>query len=67
MKIKPAPGRAARHPSSFRLLAEEGEPVTLTPFWRRLISTGDVVVVDDTTPDHPAPVEGPNEEAGHAQ
>lgn len=45
MKLKPAPGRKVRLPENLRLLSENGEEITLTPWWHRLLATGDVVEV----------------------
>ena len=59
MFIKPAPGCAARHPGTLRLLAEQGEAVTPSPYWHRLIAAGAVVTCDP--PAEPAPDQG-----GHA-
>lgn len=75
MKIKPAPGRAARHPGSFRLLSEAGETVIPSPYWHRLLANGDVKIVADeesvltiTAPPDAPPQDAPHvEETEHAQ
>lgn len=46
MFIKPAPGCAARHPGTLRLLAEQGEAVAPSPYWHRLIVAGAVIACD---------------------
>jgi len=43
--LKPHDGRRVRHPDG-RLLAEEGEAVTLTPYWNRRIEDGDVQPIE---------------------
>lgn len=42
--LKPAEGRRVRHPDG-RLLAEEGEAVTLNAYWHRKIEDDDVETV----------------------
>ena len=54
--IKPAPGCAARHPGTLRLLAEQGEAVAPSPYWHRLIAAGAVITCDP--PAEPAPDHG---------
>ncbi|MEM7422089.1 MAG: DUF2635 domain-containing protein [Pseudomonadota bacterium] len=45
--LKPAPGRKVRRPESPHAhLAEAGETVHLTPYWRRRLAAGDVFAVD---------------------
>ena len=53
MFIRPAPGCAARHPGTLRLLSDEGEHVTPSPYWHRLIAAGAVVAC--APPADPAP------------
>jgi hypothetical protein len=53
MKVKPAPGRAVRDPTSMQLLPDEGAVVPDDdPFWTRRVLDGDVeVMTDDPPPD----------------
>jgi hypothetical protein len=46
MKVKPAPGRAVRDPTTMQLLPEDGRDVPNNPFWRRRVRDGDVVAED---------------------
>lgn len=71
MFICPAPGCAARHPGTLRLLSDAGEHVNPSPYWHRLIAAGAVVVCDppaDRSPEQgehpPAPTEPVPEQAG---
>lgn len=48
--LKPTEGGLVRHPTTMRPLAADGEEVSLTRFWRRRISAGDVVVVESVEP-----------------
>lgn len=55
-KLKPAPGMRVRYPDNPQLLlSDEGDQVTLTSAWRRLIKAGDVVEVVETPPAKAAP------------
>jgi hypothetical protein len=50
-KLKPAPGCRVRYPENPQLiLSDDGDQVTLTSAWRRLIKAGDVVEVVDPPP-----------------
>lgn len=50
-KLKPAPGCRVRYPDNPQiLLSDEGDTVTLTSAWRRLVKAGDVVEVVDPPP-----------------
>jgi hypothetical protein len=45
--VKPAPGRLVRHPVSMRPLRAEGEGVVgFRGYWHRMITAGDVVVIE---------------------
>lgn len=45
--VKSAPGRRVRMPEQgYKLLAEEGEPVTWNPYWERALAEGDIVLVE---------------------
>ena len=44
--LKPTPGGLVRHPESRRPLAEDGEEVELTRYWRRRLRAGDVEQVE---------------------
>ena len=51
IKLKPAPGCRVRYPDNpTLLLSVEGDQVTLTSAWRRLIKAGDVLEVVDPPP-----------------
>jgi hypothetical protein len=50
-KLKPAPGCRVRYPDNPQLLlSEEGDTVTLTSAWRRLVKAGDVLEVEPPPP-----------------
>jgi hypothetical protein len=55
IKLQPAPGCRVRYPDNpTLLLSAEGDQVTLTSAWRRLIKAGDVVeVVEPPPPEAP--------------
>jgi len=49
--IKPAtPGLKVGVPGQRRYLAEQGEPMAMTTYWRRRLIAGDVVEVKPATP-----------------
>ncbi|VVP57131.1 DUF2635 domain-containing protein [Pseudomonas fluorescens] len=51
IKLKPAPGCRVRYPDNpTLLLSEDGDQVTLTSAWRRLIKAGDVLEVEPPPP-----------------
>jgi hypothetical protein len=53
-KLKPAPGCRVRYPDNpTLLLSPDGDQVTLTSAWRRLIKAGDVVEVVEPPPPPP--------------
>lgn len=56
MHLKPVPGLKVRRPDR-RHLAEAGEVVTMTPYWRRRLAAGDVVEVKGAAPAAPAVAE----------
>lgn len=45
--VVPAAGALVRHPDTMTPLSAGGENVELTTYWRRRISDGSVVVVDN--------------------
>lgn len=47
VRLKPAPDRRVRHPDG-RLLDPAGETVERSPYWRRRMTAGDVVVATPT-------------------
>lgn len=47
VSYRPAEGRRALHPGGAPLAAA-GEPIELTPYWRRLLSDGDIEAVPAT-------------------
>lgn len=67
MKIRPAPGRAARHPGSFRRLSEAGETVSPSPYWRRLLANGDVEIVEAEKPAQPETHAVPAQDAARVE
>jgi hypothetical protein len=56
MKVKPAAGRAVRHPTPpYELLPAEGREVPDNQYWRRRIRDGDVEVVTAEAPQRRRP------------
>ncbi|MEP9372615.1 DUF2635 domain-containing protein [Mesorhizobium sp. KR1-2] len=47
MNLKPAPGRTVRDPVTKQLLADGGETRELDTFWRRRLTSGDVVEAEE--------------------
>jgi len=47
--LRPAEGVRVRHPDG-RVLATEGEKVTMSSYWDRRLASGDVVEVADAAP-----------------
>ena len=43
LRVKAAPGRLVRDPTTYRKLPEEGAEVPCTQYWLRRIRDGDVV------------------------
>ena len=59
--LRPAVGARVRHPDG-RVLADNGDPVEMSPYWRRKLLAGDVVEVVEqvkTEAPKPAPVARP--------
>jgi hypothetical protein len=55
--LKPAqPDLKVRLPEANRYLAQEGEEIELTMYWRRRIAEGDVLIVEPTPPAKPSKV-----------
>jgi len=54
LKLKPAEGCRVRKPDTGELLADSGELLEVTPFWRRRLDDGDVVEVE-TAAEAPKP------------
>lgn len=45
--LRPVAGARVRHPDG-QVLAENGDPVAMNPYWRRKLAAGDVVEVVET-------------------
>lgn len=41
LRLRPAAGRRVRHPGG-KLFADNGEPVQINPYYRRLLQAGDL-------------------------
>lgn len=48
LHVKPAPGLQVRR-GAYQFLAESGERVPDTPYWRRRLRDGDVLMVEPAT------------------
>jgi len=56
--LMPAPDRRVRKPENGQLLADAGELVTLTPYWRRRLADKDVLE-GELPAEHPTPIPAP--------
>lgn len=47
VRIKPAGKNLLRNPDGMGLIPSEGQTIVLNSYWRRRISDGDAVVIED--------------------